>query len=278
MKPIDIAENLMFTTLRLVSDNGCCGTGYYFNFLVDEYLVPTIITNKHVVNGNPNEIMTFQVHLTDDNETDSGNHLVRFSTNWFFHSTKDLCFTYCNELFQKIPQITGKSVFYKSVDSSLIYGQEKLKALSMMESVVMIGYPNGLWDCKNNYPLFRYGFTASHPGYDFNEKGIGVIDMACFPGSSGSPVFILNEGHYRNKSGEMIFGENRIVFLGTLFAGPQYSVDGNIVIKNITQVPVAETHLMLNLGYYIKAYELKEFEDKIKMDLKSLGADSVVCS
>lgn len=269
MKPIDISEKLMFTTLRLEANDGSCGTGYYFNFYIGDYLIPTIITNKHVVKNNPNERMKFQVHLTDDNETDSGNHTVELSTNWYFHSTKDLCFTYCNIIFQEIPKITGKSVFYRAVDFNLIFNEEQLKNLSMMESVVMIGYPNGLWDFKNNYLIFRYGFTASHQGYDFNEKGIGVIDMSCFPGSSGSPIFILNEGSYRNKTEGVFFGENRIIFLGTLFAGPQYNVEGNIVIKSIAQIPIAQTQLMLNLGYYIKAYELKEFENRIKMDLRN---------
>jgi len=57
----------------------------------------------------------------------------------------------------------------------------------------MIGYPNGLWDHVNNLPLIRRGITASHPGVDYqiegqNGPGVTVIDMACFPDSSGSPV------------------------------------------------------------------------------------------
>lgn len=270
MKPTGIAEHLMFTTIRLLADNGTCGTGYFFNFMFENYSVPVIITNKHVVNHNPYESMTFQVHLTEDGETDEGNHSVKLDTHWHFHSTKDLCFTYCQALFQEIPKITGKSVFHRDIDTSLIYDTERLKNLSIMEPVVMIGYPNGLWDYKNNYPIFRYGFTASHPGYDFNEDGIGLIDAACFPGSSGSPIFILNEGGYREKDGKTVLGPSRIIFLGTLFAGPHYDAEGRIVIKNIAEIPVAQTKMMLNLGCYIKAYEIKEFEETIKQELSRL--------
>lgn len=59
----------------------------------------------------------------------------------------------------------------------------------------MLGYPIGLADARNNYPIFRKGYTAAHPAVDFNEDGIGLVDMACFPGSSGSPIYILNEGN-----------------------------------------------------------------------------------
>ena len=74
MKPIDISEQLMFSTVRLVAANGTCGTGYFFNFKCSKGIVPVIITNKHVVNNNPDESMTFLVHLTSNGETDDGNY------------------------------------------------------------------------------------------------------------------------------------------------------------------------------------------------------------
>ena len=40
--------------------------------------------------------------------------------------------------------------------------------LSAVEEILMIGYPNGLWDAVNNYPLIRRGVTASHPAVDFD--------------------------------------------------------------------------------------------------------------
>lgn len=266
MKPVDIAEILMFTTVRLVADNGNCGTGYYYNVNCSKGSVPVIITNKHVVNYNPNEVMTFHIHLTSDGESDEGYYEVKYASQWVFHSKYDLCFTYVGGLFNTIEKLTGKSVFYTCLNKSLIYTDEQLRDLSMMESVVMIGYPNGLWDQNHNYPIFRYGYTASHPGYGFNEDDIGIVDIACFPGSSGSPILVLNEGGYREKEGGIIIGANRVVFLGTLFAGPVYSVDGQIVVKNIptVQVPISQSPIMMNLGYYIKAAALREFDEVIE--------------
>ena len=75
----------------------------------------------------------------------------------------------------------------------------------------------GLADARNNYPIFRKGYTAAHPAVDFNEDGIGLVDMACFPGSSGSPIYILNEGSYRDKHGNSYLGSSRVMLLGVLW-------------------------------------------------------------
>ena len=133
----------------------------------------------------------------------------------------------------------------------MIPSQAQLEELNAAEDILMVGYPNGLWDAKNNYPLMRRGITASHPGVDFDVNGIGtcVVDVACFPGSSGSPVFVYNNGTIIDKSGNVSIA-SRIFFLGVLYAGPVYQTDGNIVIKEIptANIPLAEVNLMLNLG------------------------------
>ena len=61
LQPTGMTEQLMFSTVRLVADNGSCGTGFFFNYQIDDNNVPVIITNKHVVNNNPDETMTFIV-------------------------------------------------------------------------------------------------------------------------------------------------------------------------------------------------------------------------
>lgn len=97
-----------------------------------------------------------------------------------------------------------------------------------------------------------------------------MIDAACFPGSSGSPVFIINEGGYKDKHGNINLGTSRVIFLGTQFAVPVMNAEGQIVPKNIpaAMVPVSQTKMMINLGYYIKSYELKAFEPMILNDLR----------
>ena len=91
--------------------------------------------------------------------------------------------------------------------------------------------------------------------------------MACFPGSSGSPIYILNEGGYKDKVGNLNWGQSRIIFIGTLFSGPIYDATGKLVVTDIptsNQVVESHTGVMVNLGYYIKSSEILEFKNIIK--------------
>lgn len=266
MQPITISEQMMYSTIRLIASNGSTGTGFFFNFKIDGKVFPVIITNQHVVNYNPNENVTFFLHTKSGENIDEEKLQIDYNVNWFFHKSKDLCFCFANPFFEKIKNQISKEIFYIAVTEDLIPDLVKLEDLSAIEDVIMVGYPNGLWDQKNNLPLFRKGITASHPAIDFNRENIGAIDMACFPGSSGSPIFILNENGYSDKNGNSYLGAKRLIFLGILFEGPQFNAKGELVVENIPthQKISSQTPIMINLGYYIKAIELLEFKEIIK--------------
>lgn len=267
MKPISISERIMFNTVRLVASDRSSGTGYFYNFVIDNKIVPVIITNKHVVNYNSNETMTFYLHLRNGENESNESYQVTLTLNWIFHSKKDLCFCFVNPVFEFVKKQTGKDVFYIAIDETILPSQKMLEELSALEELVMVGYPIGLWDKNNNFPIFRKGYTASHPAIDFNESGIGLVDMACFPGSSGSPIYILNEGGYKDKVGNLNWGQSRIIFIGTLFSGPIYDATGKLVVTDIptsNQVVESHTGIMVNLGYYIKSSEILEFKNIIK--------------
>lgn len=269
MKPESISEQMMYNTVRLVTNSDSCGTGSYFNFRIGESIVPVIITNKHVINYNSNETTTFFLHTADSNGEPDGNLEITYNTNWIFHKNKDICYCYINPLFEEIKKRYGKNVYYVANDESIIPTKEKLQELTALEELVMVGYPIGLWDERNNFPIFRKGYTACHPAIDFNEDGIGLVDMACFPGSSGSPIYIFNEGGYKDKRGNTYLGASRLILIGYLFAGPQYTATGDLIIKTIpTQQKVATiTPIMANLGYYVKSSDILEFKSQIQTDL-----------
>lgn len=266
MKPISISEKMLYNTVRLEGLDGSSGTGFFFKFNINNKFYDVLITNKHVINNDEKATMKFWLHFKEGDEASDENYEVILTTKWFFHPKQDLCFCFVNPLFKEVKKRTGKEVYYITANEELIYSEEKLKSLSTLESVVMIGYPNGLWDCIHNYPLFRTGFTSAHPGYDFNEKNIGLVDIACFPGSSGSPIYILNENGYSDKEGNNYLGSKRLIFLGILFAGPTRSINGEIIVVDIPmrhQI-FSQMKTMINLGYYIKAHELNEFRKIIQ--------------
>lgn len=128
----------------------------------------------------------------------------------------------------------------------------------------MVGYPIGLEDEINNFPIFRKGYTATHPAIDFKGNKIGLVDMACFPGSSGSPIFILNENSYTDKKGTLHVGTSRIFLLGILYSGPFLPESEKIEIEPKKTILSIMTKQMIHLGYYIKSSELFEFKEIIK--------------
>ena len=164
--------------------------------------------------------------------------------------------------FLRLAEAQGKKLFYIPLDFSIVPDDAKLADLSGMEEIVMVGYPNGIWDSVNNKPIFRKGVTATHPCIDYNGKKEFLIDAACFPGSSGSPVFILNENGYSDKKGNTYIGAKRLLLMGTLYAGPQHTTTGEIVIINVptSQVPVAISTIPNNLGLVIKSIRIRELE------------------
>lgn len=266
MKPKTISENMMYNTVRLEAHSGSTGTGFFYNFKVDDIVYPAIVTNQHVVNYKQVEKIKFIFHLIKDEHNYDENILAEYITEWIFHPTKDLCICLINPIFEDIKRKTGKAPFYIVNDDSIVATQEKLNELSALEELVMVGYPIGLFDNRNNFPIFRKGYTASHPAHDFNEEGIGLADIACFPGSSGSPIFILNENGFTDRNGTHHIGQPRIILLGILYAGPCYDAKGNIKEVEIPTKQEIQTTIpiMTNLGSYIKATELKYFENYIR--------------
>lgn len=254
-----ITERLMYNTIKIETQTGS-GTGFFFEFKYDNNVsVPLLITNKHVVNNNENEIVNFHVHLSGANEEPLfETAVVTLETKWYFHPTYDLCCTPIAHLIKYLKEKYEKNMFYIPLSEELILNQSETEELNAQEAVSMIGYPNGLWDKYSKLPIFRKGYTAFHPGIDFNNESLGIVDMACFHGSSGSPIFILNEGLYSNKNGNTVVG-NRVMLLGILYSGPTKQIIGDIVeTQDLKTVSVSKS--LINLGYYIKSRELLYFK------------------
>jgi len=64
--------------------------------------------------------------------------------------------------------------------------------LDSMEQVVVMGYPDGLYDRHNLTPIVRSGSTATPIRLDYNGEPTFLIDAPIFPGSSGSPVYLVD--------------------------------------------------------------------------------------
>lgn len=267
MKQMSISEMITYSTvlIKCKYSNGTNGSGT--GFIMDlcsnketKMCIPVLITNNHVINDSVET--EFEFCLADDsgNPIDNQSFSIAYKgNNWLRHKDPsiDLCCLPIAPVINSL-QSNNVNVFYIPLETSLIPSSDILSRLSAMEDIVMVGYPIGLSDSYNHKPVIRKGITATHPNKDYlGEKQI-LIDMACFPGSSGSPVFILNQGAYTIDQGFTI--GNRIFLLGVLYAGPQYSAQGTIRFANLPNVPSLITNIPTNLGIIIKSEKILDFE------------------
>ena len=263
MQPRSISEKLMFSTVKVETATGL-GTGFFFSFQIDDATYPAIVTNKHVVNNNPHETVLIAIHLNGEGGLNE-HQAISCQPEWYFHPDKDLCFCFAQPLHNATKEATGKKTFFAPITMDIVADDNSQSTLGAQEEITMVGYPIGLSDEVNCFPIFRKGYTASHPALDFNEKGIALADIACFPGSSGSPILILNEGGYTDNRGNINIGQSRVLLLGIQFAGPVFNATGELIVAPTptSQALMAVTPVMTNLAYYVKASELHYFQDFI---------------
>ncbi|TFG35592.1 MAG: serine protease, partial [Nitrospirales bacterium] len=269
------SERLLFSTVRikvaLADGNEGIGTGFFFRYSAgDDKSVPVIITNRHVAANA--RAASFQLHkaiMVNNISQPSGEFFTvsvsNFSTQCIMHPQVDICAMPINPLLIEAKERAKSEIYYVALDESILPTGQKLEELGEIEEIVMAGYPIGLWDQANNMPIVRRGITAVHPALDFCGRAEGVIDAACYPGCSGSPILVLNEGNYQNKTG-MIIGGARIILLGVLYGGPEFTIEGEIIATNIPMrtVPSAQMRLPMSLGFYVKAREIITLGDIVK--------------
>lgn len=264
-----IAEQLFFTTVRIdtIAPDGSqgSGTGFFFTHKIDEREYPFIVTNKHVIMGTKEGVLSFIQRK--DGEPELGNGLkLQITDNWaniwFVHPSSDVDIAICplNPVENEIKQSLNIDIFYRSIPSSCIPSIEQIRNLDAIEDVLFIGYPNGIWDRKNLLPVARRGITASPIEIDFEGRPIFIIDASVFGGSSGSPIFILKNSGYQNRDGNFIVGQSQFLFLGVVSAVYYRTLFNEIIPMTIpTQLqPMAKQQEMIDLGIVIKAKTIVE--------------------
>ncbi len=180
--------------------------------------------------------------------------------------TVDLCAIRFDNV-EEMLELDNQRAFTVPFTESCIPTQEELDAFSAVEDVLMVGYPSGLVEKKRNFPLIRRGITAVHPAVDFfvgePPKASGVIDIAAFPGSSGSPIVQIDSiDQLRTQSNSHALDVPGAKLLGLLWGGPtSLNMPTSLLMKTGNGKP-------MHIGFYVKSSEILSLRDSIQSDPK----------
>lgn len=280
------AEALSYNTVRLELENVDgdigYGTGFLYQFQSSNNTdVPVIVTNRHVFE-NVKKIDLYFNPAGKDNKIDFngikiGVCIIEAQKNcWYAHPNSDIDLAIL-PVAKIVAQLhsEGKIPYMLYFTRSTFPKEEEWITLTALEQVVVVGYPAGIWDSTNNLPVLRRGVTATHPKIDFHGRPEFLVDVAVYPGSSGSPIFL-----YEHKDlmlgQELNLGKDKPRLAGILSeiyayrqSGEMKSVPIPTVKKNI---PITE--IPNNLGVAVKSTELDGFIpliDKLLEEQKSIS-------
>lgn len=269
MQVTTIAEQLFFTTVRIdtVSASGSqgSGTGFFIAHKINGVDYLFVVTNKHVVMEMSEGRFSFLKKKNGLPVPGDGFTLnvgpQEWAKIWFGHPDPEIDIAICPlvPLIEFVKQQHGINLFFRTIATELIPTEAQIKELDALESVTFIGYPNGVWDSKNLLPIARRGTTASPIEIDFEGTPRFIIDASVFGGSSGSPVFILNQGSWATKQGGLVAG-SRVFFVGVIAAVFFRTQLNQIISVPVpTQVqPMSQQHEMIDLGVAFKARTVVE--------------------
>lgn len=274
MKLDTIASQLYFTTVKIetFSEAGYgSGTGFIFDYSSNpEKTALFLVTNRHVVENTQRGKILF--HIIDDNDKgeeaplDKGFYLEipDWSSIWFYHPDNDIDIAICPFLpiIENVKKDFNQTLFFKAISRETIPEQELLNSLDVVENITFVGYPNGMWDSVHHLPILRKGTTASPLQIDFEKKPIFLIDASVFGGSSGSPLFLMDNGMYADKNGCAVIG-SRFYFLGIVSAVYFRTQMNSVEAREIPTalVPIVSNQEMIDLGVVLKSRMIIETID-----------------
>lgn len=262
---LNLFDELAFVTVKINvqrSTSNSSGTGFFCSLMNDgEKSVPVLVTNKHVVEGGLAGQLVMLLADENGNPT-SIQHTIQikdFAKAWIMHPDPDidLCVMPWAPIFEHF-KASGKWIFYKTLTEQHFPPKDVFNDFDTVEEIIMVGYPNSIWDKYNNKPIFRRGITATSMKLNYDGNPNFLIDVATFPGSSGSPIFIANANGYGFRN-DFYMGQ-RLFLVGVAFRVFHNTIKGEIIPVPINQLKLATVIGMPNhLGIAIRFDQLFVF-------------------
>lgn len=245
------------------------GTGFFYSSGSGPRNIPLIVSNKHVLCNKAWLEFDFGLATNDQERIFGPPTTIRIdagSLPIFEHPDRnvDLAAIPLGPFFQQLKE-DGKTPHTLLMTSKNFASDELISTMQAATSVLMVGFPNGVMDEANNLPVVRKGVLATPYAANYGGQSNFVVDIASFGGSSGSPVFAMFEHVMQGPDGELsLMTQPQISLIGVLHSGPVMSTNGNIVAIPVpTNHFVAQTNVMIHLGYCLKAFRIEELAQEI---------------
>lgn len=255
------SEIIVRCTTPIMTSNGqVIGTGFFYRFKENsEGFTPVIVTNRHILK----DLARFKinVHFSNNNQEKYHKNLTYTEKNVIFHPNEKIDLAIVCNLDIPNSMLDNELLNNYYIGKDFLLNQEELCDVASIEDILVIGYPNGIYDSQNNLPIVRHGITATDIRRNYMGESVFLIDSEIVRGSSGSPVFLFNRlGYYKNE--EYILSW-RIKLLGINSA--VYTQDWDGVLFN--QLNSIETSILtkipIGLGLIFKADLINDFESLI---------------
>jgi hypothetical protein len=271
-----LSKLLIHNTVRIIAqgkEGTEIGTGFFYQFAFHGKLqMPVLITCSHVIAGSTNGQLLLSAKGKDGTRGTNTVMLTitNFEANWIKHpdGKTDLAILPIISIFPQIVNQTGTNIFepdFSSLTDELIIQDSETTNAGVCINVKMIGYPIGIWDSKNNLPIVRTGTTATDICTDYNGQPEFLVDIAIFPGSSGSPIVYEDDGRNPFYVGGFESGP-RLKLLGVAAQTFLYPASGGVqAIPIPTKFNLrANVDMPANLAIIIKAQKILEFKPIIE--------------
>ena len=248
------------------ADRECVGSSFLCVFSRSLGNIPALITCRHVVEGFRN--IRIALSTAPDPRLASPEHgrVLEYDqldevVHYHADPNIDLAAIQLRPILDRNVD-DGSTIFLDHISPEDFAVEDIESQLHFVEDVLVVGYPQGLWDKTRNLPLFRRGITASPATLDYNGESKFLIDCSIFPGSSGSPVFIYNYPVYI-ENGEAKFGEC-CALAGVLSSVMIHNVEGTVKEIDMPAARAATTSpTPSNLGVVIKAQEILKLAEAV---------------
>jgi hypothetical protein len=254
-------KELLFTTVRILNEAGgtsIVGTGFLMRKSAGNGQSHCfMMTNKHVLSDAERLTLGFIARdATTEGRPKLGepvNYVWQVSSHdWIGHPDPDVDVALLP--MEGVINSLANRIYYCTIPVTLMPSNDDDLFIDAIEEITFVGYPNGHRDPAHLTPIVRRGISATPLALPFGNKPSFLVDGSVFGGSSGSPVFLLNEGFYRTGPTDVSVG-NRLVLIGIIAATTVRETLLPLVVGQGPHVRVAQE---LNLGVAYNWHAIEE--------------------